>query len=105
MKHLQIITLKRTTKSTGTALPKNSSHFMTKDCKKKSKILPTYKMPKRNKNFHKRKEIPTITKHKNQILIKRKHFKLHNFTITQNKKKISLIREVLRLPTPKEKES
>lgn len=103
MKHLRIITLKRTTKSTGTALLKNSSHFMTKDCKKKSKILPTYKMPKRNKNSHKLKEIPTMTNHKKKILIKRKHSKLCNFTLTPKKKKIFPIRDVLKLPTPKEK--
>lgn len=78
---------------------------MTKDCKKKSKILPTYQMPKENKNSHKLKEIPTTTKYKNKIQIKRKHFKLCNFTITQNKKKISTIKDVLKLPTPKEKES
>ena len=105
MKHLRIITLKKITKSTGTVSLKNSSHSTTKDCNKKSKILPTYKVPKRNKNSHKLKEILMATKHKNQILIKRKHFKLYNFTTIQNEKKIFPIKDVLKLPTPKEEKN
>lgn len=94
MKPLLIITLKKITKSTGIVLLKNSRHFTTKDCKKKSKILPTYKIAKKNKNYLKLKGILITKIHKNQIQIKRKHLKLYNSTTIQNKKKISPIKDV-----------
>lgn len=66
---------------------------MTKDYKKKSKIQSISKKAKRNKKSRKQKDPCMIIKLKNLTHIKRKLFKLFNFTIIIQKKKKTLIKK------------